>query len=102
MTTTISCLPPDILTSYDPYILDRLLGLKMHIKNYVEPLFLKKNRAQDAGKRKEFNKLLREFEEIYERKKIEEKEYHEKIKNSAKRSCLPIAGPTCRFKRFQS
>ncbi|HEX4374902.1 MAG TPA: hypothetical protein VHZ50_16475 [Puia sp.] len=101
-TTTIS-LPPPLITKYfDPYLLDRLLGMYKKVQNRIIPLSKKKIRDQDVGKKKEFMSFLEKFYEEYERKKIEEAEYKEKIKNYKKRSSLPNTAETFRFKRFQS
>ncbi len=99
---TINVLPPAIKQSFDSYLLDRLLGMKMRVENKIKPLFQRKNRLQDIGKKKEFETLLIKFQDTYERKKIEEEQYKEKIKNAKKRSRTPDTGGVMRFRRFQS
>ena len=99
--TTSACLPPLISFGFSTYLLDPLFGMKVRVEETIIPLSLKKIRSQDVGKRKEFDKLLKEYQEVYGRKKNEEAEYKAKIKEAAeKRPRFPNAGSTMRFKRF--
>jgi hypothetical protein len=98
ITTTI--LPPAVKYFINPCLLDPILGMKMHVQNKIKPISKKKIRDCDIGKKKEFEKLLTEFEKEYERQKVKKKEYEEKIKNAEKRPSLPITGGTMHFTRF--
>lgn len=94
---------PSPLTQYlNPYMLDPLLGILAHVEKKIIPHAFKKIRPQDVGKQREFDKLKIKFMETYERKKAEEKEYNEKIKNAAKRSSFPASSATVKFTKFQS
>lgn len=70
MINTVTNLPPQILQKFNRFMLDPLYGIIMHIKENIVPLADKKIRPQDIGRRKEFDRLLKQAEEIYERKKI--------------------------------
>ena len=98
ITTTI--LPPPIQQHFNRYLLlswpDQL---KHKIKDEIFPLYNKKVRPQDTGKIRDYAILMKMFEEIYERKKIEEEEYKTKIKNAPKRPSIPTTGGTCRFRK---
>lgn len=102
MITTAS-LPPPILQSFNPYLLDNAIRRKKRIlDDRILPLSLKKIRPQDVGKQREFQKLLKEFEEVYGRKTIEKAEYDAKVKEAAqKRPSIPNSGATMRFKRYE-
>lgn len=94
---------PEILQHFNPdWLLPYPDGLKRKVETKFLPLAKKKIRSQDTGKHREFEKLKLKFMEAYERKKTEEKKYFEKIKNSTKRSCLPDAGGTMRFRRMET
>lgn len=101
-TIITSAFPPMVKQSFNPYLLDPLMGMFMHINNKIIPLADKKLKIQDVGKKREMEKLIKEFKEVYERKKIEEEEYKAKIKNAKKRSFIPNASETCTFKRLQN
>jgi hypothetical protein len=100
MIQTITILPSQIRTRFDEMLLDPLYGLWKRFEDKIKPL-RRKIRFQDVGKRRDFDKLTREFEDLYERKKIEEEEYKAKIKNAKKRPDIPVTGSTARFTRFQ-
>lgn len=99
-TTTI--LPPPIKQFFDPMLLDPLQGIKLTVENKIINLAKKKIRPQDVGKKREFERLLKQFYETYERKKIEETQYKEKIKKADKRSSLPAASKARPFTKFQN
>lgn len=99
MIQTITILPPQITTQFDEMLLDPLYGLWKRFEDKIKPLY-RKIRSQDVGKRKEFDKLTKEFEELYERKKIEKADYEAKIKNAKKRPSIQNTGRTMRFTRF--
>ena len=102
MIKTISILAPPIRFDLDPFLLDPLLGMKRRLDNELIPRSKKKIREQDGGKRREFDKLLKEFEEVYERKKDEEVVYKARIKKAIeKRPHISATGRTVQFKRFQ-
>lgn len=94
--------PPPVLTNFNPYLLDPLMGIRHHVEKHLCRLYRKKIRPQDVGKRKEFDKLMKEFYEVYGRKKIEEEEYKTAIKNAPERPRISSSGGVMCFKRFQS
>jgi len=100
--TTISIVAPKILSSFSP---DLLISILDRNKKNVETKILKlqriKIRTQDLGKRKEFDKLIKEYYEEYERKKTEEKNYETKIKDAHERSRLSTSSSTVQFKRYK-
>lgn len=97
---TITTVVPIISTSFDPYLLDPMKGIKIRMEKIIIPLSIKKLRTQDVGKKRDFDKLLKQFYEVYERKKIEKEKYETKIKNASKRSGISSQGGTCQFRRF--
>lgn len=99
ITTTI--LPPPIKQFFDPMLLDPLQGIKLTVENKIISLAKKKIRPQDRGKKREFERLLKQFYETYERKKIEETQYKEKIKAASKRPDFATASKTETFRKFQ-
>ncbi len=100
--TTLNALPPFILQHFNSYLLDPLLAMKMNVENKIIPLSKRKIREKDTGKKKEFEKLLKEYQETYERKKIEEEEYKTKIENAKKRPSIHLTAGTTRFTRLQT
>ena len=98
---TILSLPPPIKTHFSTYLLDPFYDLWRRFEDEIKPRANQKIRPQDVGKRKEFEKLTKDFIEIYECKKDEKAQYDEKVKNATKRSSLPFTGSVARFKRFQ-
>lgn len=103
MIKTVCCLPPPIQQYFNPLLLMEGHDRKKHyVENKIIPLSLKKIRSQDVGKRRQFDKQLKEFYQVYERKKIEKANYDAKIKEAAKkRPSLPATGGTCRFTRME-
>lgn len=70
-----------------------------YLKSDVEIIIEKAKRqirSQDTRKRKEFEKLLKEFEGLHGRKTIEKEEYNSGKKN---RKEMFNSGSTCCFKR---
>ena len=102
--TTIVSFPPPILQYFDPYLLlDYIERLLRRVQTIIIPKSAKKIRLQDVGKRRDFDKLLIEFHEVYERKTIEKAEYKAKIKEKAqKRPHIPNSGGVMRFKRMDT
>ena len=99
--TVNTVIPPAVIESLDIMLLDPLLGMYRRFEKLVVRAE-KKIRAQDVGKRRDFDKMSRQFEEVYERKKAEEAEYKKSVKEaSQKRPCLSATGSTLKFKRFQ-
>jgi hypothetical protein len=101
--TTVN-LPPLILQSFSSDLLsapvwNTLEYLENRMKKIIEKAS-KKIRPQDTRKRKEFELLVKEFEELYERKKIEKDEYDKKKKK--RREEMLFVGSTMRFKRVGS
>jgi len=93
-------IPPLIKTKFDKYLLlSQTERCKHIVEEIITPLSLKKIRLIDVGKKREFEKLLYEFMELYERKKNEEEIENKKTKE--KMSHFPIKGTTCTFKRFE-
>ena len=102
MIVTTTNVPPAIQQYFNRFLLDFLYGLLYKLENEILPRSLKKIRPQDTGKRKLFNLLYKEFYEVYERKKIEEAEYKEKVSKAAQKvPRIPTTGGIARFKRFQ-
>lgn len=94
---------PRIEQRFNPDLLLDALGHIERKSNKIITLSIKKIREKDVGKKKEFEKLLKEFKEIYERKKIKKAEYDATIKNLvAKRPCIPNAGGTVYFRRHKN
>ena len=95
--------PPEIKQSLDKYLLDPLYGIYIQIKENLITLADKKIRKQDVGRRKVFDRLLKEYEEIYVRKKAEEADYNSKVKEAIeKMPCFPNVTKTMRFKRLET
>jgi hypothetical protein len=100
---TIGNLPPILRERFNIYMLDPLLGMMKYIENEVIPLSIKKIRPQDIGKRRKFDELLKEFREVYERKKTEEANYDAKVKEEIKkRPSFSNTGRTFIFKRMEA
>lgn len=94
--------PPRIEQRFNPDLLLDPLGLIKRKLDKIIALSIKKIREKDVGKKREFEKLLKEFEEIYERKKIKKAEYDETVKNLAKRSFIQNSGGTVYFRRHKN
>lgn len=96
---------PSIAQRYNPLLLYTALQRMWHdYENVILLKYIKKNRLQDVGKRREFEFLEQQFRIIHGRKVKEENEYQEKVKAARKeRSCLPNAqaGKSCRFTRYR-
>ena len=102
MITTISTLPPQITQQFNRWLLDQLGAILHHVKTVIIPLSNRKIRECDMGKRREFDKLLKEFYEVYESKQNEKTEYEAEIKEKTKKgSGFPVTGKTVRFKKIQ-
>lgn len=100
---TIINLPAMIRQNFDPLLwLDDIERYRWIVDNKIVPKRNKQIRSQDVGRARDFKKLLEEFEEIYERKKIEKAEYDAKIQKAKKRRDLSITSGTCQFKRYKS
>lgn len=101
-TTTISINPPEILCAFSPDLLmSPLYRNKKYVETKIARLQHRKIRLQDSGKRKEFDKLIKEYYEEYERKKTQEEKYTAKIKDSPERPCVQNSSATIRFKRYK-
>lgn len=103
MITTVVNLPPLIIQHYNEYFLrdlpDRLM---LRVEEQIKILAVKKIRAQDIGKKRDFDNLLKQFYEVYERKKIEKAIYDAEIKE--KREKVPRISATegtMHFRRIQ-
>lgn len=100
MITTTTSIPPQIVQYFNRYLLDPLYGSLRDLEDRLIPIANKKIRACDTGKRKEFDKLLKEYRETYERKKAEEAHYNAEINEKIKkRPSFPTTGKTMRFER---
>jgi len=101
---TVVSLPPSILQSFNANLLMSFLErIEKYVIDKIIPKAKKKIRPQDTGKQRAFDKLYKEYQEVYERKKNEEIDYRtarqEKIK---KRSNFYASGQTCKFTRMDS
>ncbi len=99
---TTSSLPPPIELGFDPRFLYGFLKYKKYrLEEEIIPLSIRKIRDIDTGKRREFDKLLKEFKEEYERKKAEEAEYEAKIEEALqKRPHISASSGVRRFKKM--
>jgi len=101
--TTLNSIPP-ISIPFSANLLSQPLGPQLEpYKNKLDRInlrFKKKVREQDKGKAKEYIKLAKKFEEIYERKEIEKEKYETALKNAPKMSSLSNASATFKFRRF--
>lgn len=104
MTKTITCTAPQISTPFNPYLLLDFLGrLDRRLRKEIIPKAHKKIRVQDTGKQRKFNSLIKNFMEIYERKKAEEVIYKAKVKEAQQKiPNLSPAGSTIRFRRMDT
>lgn len=102
MLTTINNLPPQIKQYFSPNLLMSYLERMMNdVLTEILPQAKKKFRPQDIGRRREFNILLSEFYQLYERKKAEEKAFKDEIKAKIKdRPHISDSGGTITFKRI--
>ena len=101
MTETITILPPKIIHRFNKILLMNTLQRREYdVYEKIIPMSLKRLRGC-PGRQQEFDKLLAEFREIYERKTIEEAVYQAEIKKKAQeRSRFPVTGGLMRFKRL--
>lgn len=91
-----------IKQQFNRHLLDPLYGFYMDVIEKLVPFANRKIRPQDVGKRREFDKLLKEYKETYERKKIEKANYEAEIKEKIKKvPRIPSTGETVRFKRME-
>ncbi len=99
---TISIILPTINQNYNKNLLSTPLPSRLdyyhHAREKIIELSKKKIRIQDIGKKRELEKLLKEFEEEYERKKIEKENYEREVKESKEK--MPPCSATMCFKRF--
>lgn len=99
-------IPPQILQYYNSALLSTPYRVTPEtFKSRLPKIVLKacmKYNLKCPGKKKEFNKLLSEFLEVYERKKIEDEEYQAKKQDQEKRSSLSATGNTIIFKRMEA
>lgn len=101
MTIIENITPPPIIQKFNKYMLDPMLEIKDYVENVIIAKAKKKIRERDIGKKRQFDKLLFDFMETYERKKVEKDEYDEKIKEKTKEMrCISIRGSTTCFTRF--
>lgn len=85
---------------FDPHLLmTALQRMWYQFEKKILPLYNKKVRPQNVGKKKEFQYLSLKFLEQYERKTKEEDEYQEKVKAARKERPSLYVGKTCRFSR---
>ncbi len=101
MSKTISIIAPEIVQYFDRHLLGTFLDRIHHtVSNSIVPRANKKIRPQDVKKIRQFNALLNEFQEVYERKKIEEADYKAKVKEETKKRDFQNAGQTSSFKKM--
>ncbi len=102
MITNITSFPPPIQQSFSTdLLLDFWEKVVKRVYTKIIPLSNRKIRAQDTGKRKQFDAVLKEFIKEHERKKIEKVEYETKTKEAIeKRPRIPNTGGTFRFSRI--
>ena len=93
---------PIIKQMFDPDLLLDFLGRSLkRLNTKIFPLSEKKIRPQDIGKRRDFDRMKIEFEELYVRKKAAQEKYDKESKElSEKRPRLSAKGGTCMFKRM--
>jgi hypothetical protein len=90
MITTVSMLPPAILQSFlQDLLLTCIERNKLYVEKKIARLQRRKIRPQDTGKKKEFQRLIKEYYKVYERKKAKEEKYKAKIKDSTKMPSIP-------------
>ena len=92
---------PEIRQQFNPdLLLTTLQRYLRNVRNKIIPRAAKKLK-NCSGRQREFDKLKKEFHEVYERKTIEEANYKAKMQKKAEeRPCIPISGGTMRFKRI--
>lgn len=104
MIKTIAITPPDISFYFNTDLLleawERIIN---RVLTKIIPLSKRKIRSQDTGKIREFDLLLKEFELVHERKKIEKADYEAK-KDEAfkKRPRFPTTSGIIKFRRYVS
>jgi hypothetical protein len=98
--TVISVLPAPITHFFSKFMLLDALGRKQVQFEQLRVLAAKKLRAQDRGRRRQFEELSKNFKEFYGQKEAEKAKYQAKVKEkSQKRPHLQACGATFRFKR---
>lgn len=103
---TVSHVTPKIIQSFSPFLISTpIFGTVEYYDTRLKKILKlaeKKIRKQDIGKKREFDKLVKEYKEVYERTKIKEEELKEKNRNSPKESIMANTGKTCLFKRMET
>lgn len=104
MSITSKILPPQIHQRFDPFLLMGFLErIYWNVMTNIDPLADKKIRERDIGRRREFDRLMQQFTEVYERKIKEEDDYQAAREEAfKKRSHIPTSSGTCKFKRMES
>ena len=105
MKVTTTCIaPPEINLYYDSdLLLENWQRIYKRVKTRVIPLSERKIRSQDTGKRKDFDKLLQEFDKVYAEREIEKADYEAKKKEAyEKRPCFPTTSRPMQFRRYVS
>lgn len=104
MITTVESLPPPILLYFSKTLLSDFDNLEFEMKKFLRIMKLASKKIDDRhpGKKNELKKLIKLWQEEYERAKIKKEKYEEALKNAEKMPRIPTTGGTMRFKRFQS
>ena len=102
ITRTIT--PPCISFGFDgDLLMSTLQRMDKSFRTKICPLAERKIKPEHVGRRREFDKMKAEFEELYERKKAEEADYSAEISKKIKeRPRFSASGKTMFFKRIQS
>lgn len=100
---TTTTYTPMIRQTFDPYLLmNTLQRMNKLLNDKIIPLAEKKLRNLH-GKKREFENLMKEWEEVYGRKTVEEADYQEDYKKKiAERPSISIASGTIRLKRIRT
>lgn len=104
MITTIANIPPMVCQYFNSNLLRTPLSITpeyydREFKEILEKAYRKYN-TKCIGKMDQIKKVAEEFDELYERKKIEEENYETERKNKKKKPTFSVTGNTLRFKRM--
>lgn len=100
--TTISSLPAQIKQFFNKNLLWEFLDFINDRFNRIHKRFIKKVPSSHYRRQREYQKLYKEFIELYERKKTEKANYDAEVKKKIQeRPMFPATGGTVRFKRFR-
>lgn len=102
-TTTKRITPPSIKQYFSPLLLLSRLQIEYNRFVLLQEKAKKKIRPQDIGKKRDWDLLLTQYQQIYNEKSKEEAEFNSKKKEELKkRPYLPNTGVIATFERFEA